>query len=537
MNSTTDFTEIRKSPENDIPQRSTLSSVKKRPFVSRKLLNLAPLNLNEIKREVEAEKNKSINFTFDDNEFTTENESSENTLRDISNSIEIREAELASSLSESHCESSAAHVESLCKEPERKSELNPCRNPTDDSFDLDFSSLSLSTPVRKRDTAFTTPTVNKPPVCHTAQAPKFDSFVTPKVQNSLPAKRQSSNSNKPLFVTPKQPVQSYQIKRVTPFGSKAIKKENVGENVLYSMPRTTTPKDETFNKIVVNQVEYLILSLLGKGGSSEVFQCYNLVSKKLVAIKCVSLQNSSSASGYINEVNLLKQLQNCDKIIKMFDHEILRSENKLYMVLEKGGDDLSTILKKLASQSAHIPIYMLLFYWMDMLHAVRQIHLHGVIHSDLKPSNFIKADGGLKLIDFGIASSVQNDETSVIKTNPEGSCNYISPEALNSDTSTNSSSPSFGKAKYKLHYKSDVWSLGCILYQLVYRRTPFNHLVNLWSKLAYILNPNHTIEYPDAPWVPPRILDTIKKCLQYNVKSRPSVDELIQEYETKLHEI
>lgn len=66
-------------------------------------------------------------------------------------------------------------------------------------------------------------------------------------------------------------------------------------------------------------MEYVIISKLGKGGSSEVFCCFCTEKRFLVAIKMVSLSDSNSTEGYVNEVKLLKSLQNCDRIITMFD--------------------------------------------------------------------------------------------------------------------------------------------------------------------------------------------------------------------------
>lgn len=221
------------------------------------------------------------------------------------------------------------------------------------------------------------------------------------------------------------------------------------------------------------------------------------------------------------------------------------------MVLEKGGKDLATILKNYSLKSAHIPLSTIFYYWMEMIYAVQQIHSHGIIHSDLKPANFLQSDnGGLKLIDFGIASCVDNEHTSVLKTCQEGSCNYISPEALNQEGNSNSTSSTntfkvrnrislineerFNRFSFQISFKSDVWSLGCILYQMVYKRTPFQHVNPLYAKLMAISSPTTCIEYPRIDWISPRIINTIKKCLQYEARLRPSVAELINEYEMAL---
>lgn len=77
-------------------------------------------------------------------------------------------------------------------------------------------------------------------------------------------------------------------------------------------------------------------------------------------------------------------------------------------------------------------------YWHQILQSVNFIHKNDVIHSDLKPENFLMVRGRLKLIDFGISSKMAVDATSIIKYSQVGTFNYISPEAL-MDTSTGDS--------------------------------------------------------------------------------------------------
>lgn len=127
--------------------------------------------------------------------------------------------------------------------------------------------------------------------------------------------------------------------------------------------------------------------------------------------------------------------------------EILVAKQQLLVVLEKGITDLAKILK----ENTKLPFHKITYFWMEMLYAVKQIHNNGIVHCDLKPSNFVMDhEGSIKLIDFGISCSIQNDMTSAIKTDCEGSLNYMSPEALQSCKSGDPKSPSFGKTQYKV---------------------------------------------------------------------------------------
>jgi serine/threonine protein kinase len=65
-----------------------------------------------------------------------------------------------------------------------------------------------------------------------------------------------------------------------------------------------------------------------------------------------------------------------------------------------------------------------------MLLAVQAIHEQRVVHSDLKPANFLFVKGALKLIDFGIAKAISNDTTNIHREQQVGTLNFMSPEAI-----------------------------------------------------------------------------------------------------------
>ncbi|KAM7364573.1 dual specificity protein kinase monopolar spindle 1 isoform 2-T2 [Cochliomyia hominivorax] len=207
-----------------------------------------------------------------------------------------------------------------------------------------------------------------------------------------------------------------------------------------------TTKDKT-TIVNINKSNYIIIQKLGCGGSSSVYQAKREDNGKECALKVVDLQGDPAVvEGYLNETKLLAKLQGNVCVVALYEYQLLQKESKLFLVMEKGDSDLHKILQ---SYTTNLPLYVLTNFLYQMLQAVNYIHQNGVIHSDLKPANFLMVNGRLKLIDFGIASPIAIDSTSIIKFSQAGTFNYISPEAL-TDTSTGSSPMRSNQPKIKM---------------------------------------------------------------------------------------
>ncbi|KAK2844184.1 hypothetical protein Q5P01_010843 [Channa striata] len=267
--------------------------------------------------------------------------------------------------------------------------------------------------------------------------------------------------------------------------------------------------------ITIKGKQFFILKMIGRGGSSKVYQVLDY-KKQLFAVKYVNLEEADAQTieSYKNEIEHLNHLQQySDQIIKLYDYEITNSY--IYMLMECGNLDLNTWLRNRKTVN---PLERK-FYWKNMLEAVHTIHKHGIVHSDLKPANFVIVNASLKLIDFGIANRIQPDVTSIMKDSQVGTLNYMPPEAIK-DTSSQQ-----GKARSKISPKGDVWSLGCILYCMTYGKTPFQSITSQIAKLHAIIDPSHTIDFPEIS--EKDLLDVLKRCLVRNPRERISIAELL----------
>ena len=200
---------------------------------------------------------------------------------------------------------------------------------------------------------------------------------------------------------------------------------------------------------------YHFNNFINSGGYAKVFIANNIITNKIYAIKCIEIINFSQEELYnISREQLILHSLNHTGIIKIYDS--FQYNNKFYTVMDycKGGE-LNTYLKekKFLSEKESKNIFKQIY------NAVKYIHSQNIIHRDLKLNNILFKDEDKKnivLIDFGISGYKNGKNYDKIKA---GTFRFVPPEILEGNFESNT--------------KLDIWSMGLILYKMIYGIYPF----------------------------------------------------------------
>lgn len=200
--------------------------------------------------------------------------------------------------------------------------------------------------------------------------------------------------------------------------------------------------------------DYEILSMLGAGGMGQVYRVRNVISDRVEAMKVLLPDFAAEpelAARFIAEIRTLASLDH-PNIAQL--HTAFQADNQLVMMMEF----VEGFTLEQRAKQGMIPQSDVIEYALQILDALSYAHARGVVHRDIKPANaMVTPHGIVKLMDFGIARS--RTETQLTQPGTTlGSLYYMSPEQVRGST---------------VDFRSDLYSLGIVLYELLAGRRPF----------------------------------------------------------------
>ena len=192
---------------------------------------------------------------------------------------------------------------------------------------------------------------------------------------------------------------------------------------------------------------FAVTKLIGRGGMGEVYLARDPIIDRMVAIKVIGsgLEDESGRHRLLREARAAGRLHHSN-IVSVF--EAGEYENRLFIAMEYvSGETLGSIIRRRAAVTLRRRIEMIESACAGLAHA----HRAGVVHLDIKPDNLMIDETGLvKVLDFGISRVVQNETRATGQG--AGTLRYMSPEQIQG---------------VPLDHRSDVFSLGCSLFELV----------------------------------------------------------------------
>jgi len=263
---------------------------------------------------------------------------------------------------------------------------------------------------------------------------------------------------------------------------------------------------------------YQVVKMIGEGGMANVYLAYDTILDRYVAVKVLrgDLATDEKFIRRFQREAIAASSLSHPNIVEIYD--VGEDNGKYFIVMEYvNGKTLKSLVKKRGALTLHEVVDIML----QLTSAIACAHNSYIIHRDIKPQNvLILDDGRVKITDFGIAMALNQKE--LTQTNSVmGSVHYLPPEQANGSGST---------------IKSDIYSLGILMYELLTGKVPFRgeNAVEIAIKQMKEQIPSVCQINPD---IPQSIENIILKACAKNPKNRyDSVSEMYQDLEVALKE-
>ncbi|WP_437755997.1 serine/threonine-protein kinase [Sorangium sp. So ce1389] len=271
---------------------------------------------------------------------------------------------------------------------------------------------------------------------------------------------------------------------------------------------------------------YTLGRLLGRGGMGAVYEADDREQGRRVAVKVMNAEivHSRSAVGrFEREARAASAIQT-EHIVRVLDTGVDQDTSSPFLVMELlRGEDLAQLLERLGP----LPPQLALRIVAQACVGLQKAHEAGVLHRDIKPANLFLAQreegGGLivKVLDFGVAKikpahEPHRDTTGLTRSGSMlGTPRYMSPEQA--------------RGIKEIDHRTDIWSLGIVLYHALAGRTPTQDVEAFGDLIAALVAELPTPVQEFAPWVAPEVAAIVDGALQYQCVARyPSASVMLE---------